>query len=298
MKTLPAGLAAHLEDEATTVCLAWLLRRSDGATLGFTDHDNALTVAGAQCAPATGFSAGAAESSLGLSGDMSDVTGVLSSEAITDTDIERGLYDGASVSLYLVNWRAPETAALLRRFHIGEITRQGQAFRVELRSLSSALDQPKGRYFTRHCDAELGDARCGVDLTSAEFMATGVLASIADPQALTISGIAPFADRWYDFGTLRFETGARAGDRLAIATARRATGQTLARVVLREPIGVPPAPGDTLTLFAGCDKAFGTCRAKFANQLNFRGFPHMPGDDRALTYINGEGEFDGAPLVP
>ncbi len=33
------------------------------------------------------------------------------------------------------------------------------------------------------------------------------------------------------------------------------------------------------TIYAGCDKRFETCRAKFANTLNFRGFPHMPGND-------------------
>jgi hypothetical protein len=37
--------------------------------------------------------------------------------------------------------------------------------------------------------------------------------------------------------------------------------------------------GDAFTVTAGCDKHFATCQAKFANAVNFRGFPHMPGND-------------------
>lgn len=297
MKELHPDLAAHLQEPATTVCLVWVVARSDGVRLGFTDHDRPMTVDGVDCRPATGFTAGAAEASLGLSGDMSDVTGVLSSDDISDVDIERGLYDAASVSLYLVNWTAPETASLIRRHHIGEITRQGGAFRVELRSLSVALDQPKGRYFTRGCDAELGDGRCGVDLSGAGLNAAGTVHDIVDARTLDIAGVPNFAERWYDFGSLRFDDGVRTGDRLSVATAVRLPGTSTTRIVLRAALGAEPAAGDAVTLFAGCDKAFGTCKTKFDNHLNFRGFPHMPGDDRALGYVNGEGEFDGGPLV-
>ena len=38
------------------------------------------------------------------------------------------------------------------------------------------------------------------------------------------------------------------------------------------------AVGDAFTVTAGCDKHFKTCKAKFDNGVNFRGFPHVPGD--------------------
>ena len=47
-----------------------------------------------------------------------------------------------------------------------------------------------------------------------------------------------------------------------------------------------------------CDKRFATCKAKFANALNFRGFPHLPGNDAAYGYVVEGGEFDGGPIVP
>lgn len=299
MKTLHPDLQTHLENEVTTVCFAWTIARTDGVTLGFTEHNQTLEVAGISCEPETGFTAGAAEASLGLAGDISDASGVLSSAQINETDIERGLYDGAQVALHLVNWQQPDTATLLRRFHIGEIEREGVAFRVELRSLSAALDQPRGRFFTRHCDAQLGDARCGFDLEGTPgFTAIGTVAATDGLRIVDLAGIGSFGNRWFDFGQLRFETGLRAGDSLAVATVRSLSGAPLVRTSLREPMGVSAAVGDAVTLVAGCDKSFASCKAKFANHLNFRGFPHMPGDDRALTYANADQLFDGGALVP
>ena len=44
------------------------------------------------------------------------------------------------------------------------------------------------------------------------------------------------------------------------------------------------APSDAFTVTAGCDKQFAaTCKTKFANATNFRGFPHMPGPDYVLA---------------
>ena len=59
-----------------------------------------------------------------------------------------------------------------------------------------------------------------------------------------------------------------------------------------------PQEGDTLKLTAGCDKTFKTCREKFGNGLNFRGFPHLPGSDFAYGYAGENGLHDGSPVVP
>jgi uncharacterized phage protein (TIGR02218 family) len=61
--------------------------------------------------------------------------------------------------------------------------------------------------------------------------------------------------------------------------------------------GLPEA-GDAVVVTAGCDKSFSTCKAKFGNGLNFRGFPHLPGNDRAYEYVSEGAVFDGGALVP
>ena len=39
-----------------------------------------------------------------------------------------------------------------------------------------------------------------------------------------------------------------------------------------------------------------TCGAKFANTVNFRGFPHIPGQDAVLRYATKDGGHEGAVL--
>ena len=52
----------------------------------------------------------------------------------------------------------------------------------------------------------------------------------------------------------------------------------------------PIAIADAFTVTAGCDKRFATCRDRFANGGNFRGFPHIPGNDFVISYpVPGRG---------
>lgn len=67
------------------------------------------------------------------------MTGGFSSEAISESDLAAGRFDGAQVALYLVNWQAPEQHVLLNMREIGEVTRAGGAFRAELRSIAHRL---------------------------------------------------------------------------------------------------------------------------------------------------------------
>lgn len=62
------------------------------------------------------------------------------------------------------------------------------------------------------------------------------------------------------------------------------------------PMEASPAPGDPVVLTVGCDKSFTTCRTRFGNALNFRGFPHMPGSDFAYSYVSGDSTHDGSVL--
>jgi uncharacterized phage protein (TIGR02218 family) len=57
------------------------------------------------------------------------------------------------------------------------------------------------------------------------------------------------------------------------------------------------AVGDTLRVTAGCDRRFASCKAKFANAVNFRGFPHIPGSDYVLRHPRHGDALDGRAVV-
>ena len=284
MRYIPAALQAHLDTGATTLCHCWHLTRADGLRLGFTDHDRPLTFDALTFHPGAGFGASALETATGLAPDNTEVTGTLTADAITPEDLECGAYDGAEVDLFLVNWQAPAQRILLFRGSIGETTRGPLAFTAELRSMAHTLDQPTGRAYTRRCDAELGDTRCGVSLTPA----SATLTAIAPDGTLTLSEDAP--DGTYTHGILRWTSGPNALKSLPI---REQSGP---RVTLWSPPPVPPQPGDALTLIPGCDKQLETCRDRFANTPRFRGFPHMPGDDWMTRYPASGERNDGSAL--
>ena len=294
--TMPSALTDHLGRSVTSVCHCWRLTRADGAVSGFTDHDRSLALDGTTFEPETGLAASEARSSLGLAVDTVDVEGALSSERIRDADIAAGLYDNAKVETFLVNWMSPGQFALLRTATIGKITRSDQRFVAELESATHALDQPRGRFVNRACDAELGDARCGVMLNQPQFSGSGTVTAHAEPDLLTVSGLGGFTSGWFTHGTLTWTAGARSGrSERIVAHRREASGVTL---IIGPRAGAAVMAGDTFSVRAGCDKTFATCKAKFANALNFRGFPHLPGNDAGYSYVTEGGVFDGRPIVP
>jgi hypothetical protein len=215
MRTLDIGFRTHIESGATTLATCWKITRADAAVFGFTDHDQVLSFAGTDYLPMLDGSEVAER--MGGQVDTGEVVGVLRSDAIGEDDIAAGLFDGAEVETWRINWRDVSQRVLLRRATIGEIVREDGQFRAELRSGQQALNRVRGRVYSPLCDAVLGDARC------------------------TVSHAHP------DFAL-------------------------------------------------GCDRQLSTCRDRFDNVANFRGFPHIPGIDFVLKYPRDDQVLEGGAL--
>ncbi|TMV01515.1 DUF2163 domain-containing protein [Brucella haematophila] len=290
MIPVPAALESHLQGEVTTHCFAWIIRRQDGLVQGFTDHDRTLSINGVACEPQTGMNSSEASTTLGLSIAGGEVEGALSSAKISDADIENGRYDGAAIEVYLVNWSAPDQFMLLRRWTAAKISRSGTSFVMELKGVAALFDAVRGRRIMRLCDASLGDGRCGVNLDDPLYFAGGVVVTAGSTE-LTATELTAFASGWFANGYLTWTSGSNVGAKIRVLDH---SGTTLR---LSEPPVSPIAAGDNFRVVAGCDKSFATCKAKFANGVNFRGFPHLPGNDAAYTYVSGDQEYDGSALV-
>ena len=202
MQSLSPEFSDALQEEVLCLCLCWTLTRRDGVRLYMTDHDAPLMIGGDVFEPGAALEAGRFVHAEGLKPARAAGGGMLSSDALTETDLRSGLWDGCRVEVVQTDWRHPTRGTRhVWSGYLSEIQSGATgAFEAELISLKSDLERPIGRVLQRRCDAVLGDVRCGA----------------------------------------------------------HAEGRT-------------------------CDQRFETCRDVFANTENFRGFPHMPGNDFMLA---------------
>ena len=170
MRQIPDEMAVRIESGAARLCHVWRLERVDGGVLGFTDHDRDLIVDGVTCRAASGWTAGAGESAVGLAAGSASAAGALDGTldgaAITEADVTAGLYDAATVELWRVDWSRPDLKVRLWVGTLARIRREGGGFVAELEGPLAKLERVVGRTYGRMCDARLGDARCGVAETA------------------------------------------------------------------------------------------------------------------------------------
>lgn len=284
-------LFTHLKTGATTTCRAWSVTRKDGQRFGFTDHDRDLAIDGITFKASSGMSAGALQQSTGLSVDNTEVVGALSDTSISEVDLAGGRFDAAEVITYLVNWTDVAQRSIRFRGHFGEIRRSQGAFTVELRGLTEALNVSSGRVYQPTCPAVLGDPKCQFDLGQSGFSVETVVKSTGSASEYFIPSQPGLPNRWFERGRIRVLTGNAAGCQGIVKFDTEVDGGR--RIELWVDFDLDLGAGDEVRLEAGCDKLAGTCRDKFDNFLNFRGFPHVPSADWVTSYPVSSQRNDG-----
>ncbi len=282
MREIPSALQAKLDGGVTTLARCWVLTRRDGVVQGFTDHDADIAIDGVVCRAGTGFTASEATSRFDLSVADAEISGALSDASLTEADLAAGRYDAARVETWLVDWSEPALRVLTARGALGEVKREGAAFTAELRGLADLLAQENGRFYTARCNADLGDGRCKIDLTRPAYRGAGVVSALTGAAQFTASGLDGFVAAWFGAGRLTWTSGANAGLSVEVKQHRVIGGHAV--LSLWQAMPEPIAAGDAFAVTAGCDKTLSTCRDRFANVANFRGFPHIPGNDFIMSY--------------
>jgi uncharacterized phage protein (TIGR02218 family) len=284
MKAISTALAVHLDGEVTTLATCWRLERADGWVRGFTDHDRDLEIDALVYTAATGFLPSAIKSGADLSVDNLDVEGFLDDDALRPEDLTAGLFDGARIEIFLVNWAdLGQGRIVLRKGWLGEVKRADSRFSAEIRGLANKLQQTQGILYSRLCRVDLGSPECGVDLgpLTDEY----AIETVTGGDGFTIDTARPSG--FFTFGTCTFLSGANAG------AATEVLSHINQAIRLFTPMPRPLAPGDQVRLVAGCDKTPETCHARFGNILNFRGEPHIPGNDKVFSYPTQGGGNSG-----
>lgn len=280
MRTLGA-LATHFAGTAHTHCAMLRLDLVDGTTLAFTDHDRELSFdlgdGAVTYSPDTGILPSDLSLSAGFDADDMEVSGPIG-DVVTRAAVLGGRYDEAVVRYFWVNWAdLTQGSAKLVKGRVVMATVEGGRFKLTVHSDMSRFQQSIGRVISAYCNADYGDARCG--LTIVPLSAT--VSAVTDERVFTVTFTGTYANDYFNKGTATFTSGALNGCRPVEVFDWTSGGL----ITLWASLPEAPQIGDTLELRQGCGKTRDACMT-YSNIVNFRGFPDVPGSDQVLSYPN------------
>lgn len=248
----------------------------DGTVYRIAESDEAISVSGDTFSVVPGLQISAITHTSNGEMPSCEITAVHGSTSIFDTqDLEDGLFDAATVQIYMVDRSNLVSKGLLFTGSMATISYNVEnkvVFEVKGPAQFARILMTQKR--SPMCRTDWGSTLCGVD--PADYDVTTTVATIVNAYKFTVSGSLAQATGYFNQGVAVTETGIG----IEIANWDQAT-QTITTY-----LKVNPTIGATLTLYPGCDKTLGAdgC-AKFSNQLNFQGEPHFLGTAAAAQQV-------------
>lgn len=280
---MPRDLPASIET-ATRPCetfrfaTLWQITRTDGEVLRFTDHNCDIVYSSNTYKTAGGYNASAVEEKSGTGTPSNlEITGVLTDDSITESDLLAGKYRDAEVVETLIDWRYPYFEPLdVHIYWIEDVKYSSNFWQAGLAGLGRYLAANYGKLYHHKCKYKLGDASCQVNLVPLTVSGT---VNIIDTQRRKFQGTghSAFTNHYFRYGLLTWTSGANEGLSFEIKGYTSATKQFT--LFLPTPFDI--AASDGYSVYAGCDKEATTCKDKFSNLVNHGGFPDLPGMDKA-----------------
>ena len=266
--------APFFDSELEGVATFWRILRTDGVALAFTSHNRPLRFDGMTHLAAPGMLPSAIRRTARLERDSVEVQGMLSHDAISETDLAAGRFADARVSIGVVDWESLKRAVLFQGT-LGNVSAEGNGFAAELQSAKALLETDFVPRTSPTCRTAFCDADCRLN-PAAYTRLTRVEAISQSSNAALFRGVASAAD--YLHGEVRWVDGPHAGISMQVVNV-----QTDA-LVLDQPLSADVQAGHRAYLREGCDHTIATCEGRFANAVNFQGEPFLPGNDLLTRY--------------
>lgn len=271
-------LQAHIAGTTTTLATCTKLDLVDGQSYYLTSLDQEILYQGDLYIPNSGYSPTSSQTKINLSVDNLNIIGVIDNDDIKVEDLLAGRFDYADARIFQVNYEDLSMGDMvLIAGKTGQVIVRDNQYTIELRSLSQLFQQSIGEVYTVHCQADLGDDRCKVDLGPLTVGITVVSVDPAEPDRVFQTGLTA-ADGEYDQGKVTWQTGVNTFFEADVKTYLNASG----RVELYEPMPFVISPGDTGIIVPGCAKTLDACKNRYSNLPNHRGFSHILGLSKSL----------------
>lgn len=247
MRTLSAGLEAHLAGDAHTLATMLRLDMRDGTSLGITDHNQDLAFDLGDGSITYSASTGILPSDVVLAAGMDssnfEASGPIG-DTVTRAAVLGGRFTAARARLFMVNWSdLTQGPAQLMSGRVADCKVIGPQFTFEIRSAADAFNQVIERVLSPYCTYDFGDAKC----TIVKMAYPCTVTAVASAFQFTVDDVE--ADGFFTLGSAAFLTGALAG--LPEQDVFKSVGGAIELYV---PLPVAPQIGDTLNLYRGCSK--------------------------------------------
>lgn len=271
MKTISAALKTAIANG--TIATFVKITRQDATVLGYSDHDKQLTLDTVTYIPSPALQR--------ISMNLRNNAEVSNQEFLgtwdvdlDEDDLKNGLYDDASIDVFRADWSGGTTdTVVIFRGTLGIIQWTDEGFRADIHSTMQQLQKQIGMTYTSKCRHKLFEQNNNTNvgactLISTSFDYTSSVTVNTSKIKFTGASIGQ-ADDWVANGKLVWTSGLNNGAEYTVKSFKSNVYELFLPTVFSI------SNGDTFTVFAGCDKTFDTCQAKFSNEVNFGGFPHI-----------------------
>lgn len=276
MKNISPNLQNHLNSKVTTLATCIKITTKDGANKGYTTLDSNLIIDGLLYSANSGFSANSfLDENYAKNANANFLIGI-SSNDITQEDLLSGKYEGALIEIFIVNYLSLADGKInlrqgaLGKFALNKNNKDG-FFEAEIYGVSKKLENVYGKIYSPNCRANFGDSKCGINLQNHKTSTT--ISSVISNTEFFVSSTS-FLSGEFDFGFVQFSS----GNKMEINKCYLG-----GKITLMLPVSFIINVGDSVDIFKGCNKSVQMCSERYANIINFRAEPYVPGIDKIVN---------------
>ncbi|MBL1420252.1 MAG: DUF2163 domain-containing protein [Alphaproteobacteria bacterium] len=285
MQDLDVSWKAHLALNVTQICHCLKIEKGD-ISLYLTDHDRPLLFLEDGYFPDENLTIAPAKFYRNLRDDQFEISSFIDDNGLSYDLIEADHLQDAQFYLYQVNWGKPDEYNLLKIGVVGDVYLEAAHVKLAMHGIAKPLEKRHNRLLQEKCDAQFAGDRCNIDTELAIYHKLGQVSLLKTTHSFEIELPSGVDSGYFDGGSLEWQSGENinvGAEKLRIMRQFKLS-DCIHSIILYRTAKYPIALEDELKLTVGCDKSFATCRDRFANSAEFRGFDQMPGKAFKFTY--------------
>lgn len=285
MQDLDVSWKAHIALNVTQICHC-LRFEKNGESLYLTDHDRDLVFLADDYLADENLSIEPAKFYRNLIDDEFEILTSIADGLLSYDLIEADYLQDARFYLYQMNWHNLDEYSLLKVGWVGDVYIENAQVKLSLHGIAKPLEKRHHRLLQEKCDAQFGGDRCNIDTGLAVHYKLGQVSLVNSAHGFEIELPIGVDNEYFEGGSIEWNTGENThiGAEKLLITRQFKKSTNIHFIELQRGAKHPINIGDALKLTVGCDKSFVTCRDKFANVAQFRGFDQMPGKNFKFTY--------------